>query len=198
MKKAFLAALIAAAAGISGVVPQALAAANDINKFNLTVSAGAAGCLPAARGQVTITDRGKVQHMHVEVAGLPANTEFTVFLIQVPKAPFGLVWYQGDVITNGHGRGTADFAGIFSRETFINAPGPAPAPAVFPDDATTNPVTAPIQVYHMGLWFADVNDATNNNCPANPTAFDGDHQAGIQVLNTSQFPDTQGPLGNLN
>ena len=29
-----------------------------------------------------------------------------------------------------------------------------------PDDATSNPATAPIQVYHMGVWFADANDAS--------------------------------------
>jgi hypothetical protein len=34
-------------------------------------------------------------------------------------------------------------------------------------------------------------------CAGNITPFDGDHQAGIQVLNTSNFPDGQGPLFNL-
>jgi hypothetical protein len=29
------------------------------------------------------------------------------------------------------------------------------------------------------------------------TPFDGDHQAGIQVLNTSNFPDGHGPLLKL-
>jgi hypothetical protein len=43
------------------------------------------------------------QHMHVEVAGLPANLGFDVFVIQVPTAPFGLSWYQGDISTNSRG-----------------------------------------------------------------------------------------------
>jgi hypothetical protein len=198
MKKAILAVAIAMAMGFLGLAPRAAAAAGDSVRFKLVPSAGAASCLsPIAQGVVTISDLGPVQNMHVELFNLPANTEFATFLIQVPNKPFGLVWYQGDVVTNRLGHGVGDFTGIFSRETFINGPGVAPAPSVFPDDATTNPATAPIQIYHMGLWFADANDAQNAGCPNTPTAFDGDHQAGIQVLNTSNFADGKGPLFNL-
>jgi len=77
------------------------------------------------------------------------------------------------------------------------APGAAAAPVVFPDDANTNPATPPVQIYHLGLWFADANDAQKAGCPNTPTAFDGDHQAGIQALNTSNFADDHGPLLNL-
>lgn len=195
MKKTIL--MFAVAIGFLGTTSQMFAAAGATNEFKLTVSGGAATCLPAARGRVTIHDLGPVQNMHVEVAGLPANTEFATFLIQVPNKPFGLVWYQGDIVTDRRGNGIGDFTGIFSQETFINGPGVAPAPSVFPDDATTNPATAPIQIYHMGLWFADSNDANNAGCPNTSTPFDGDHQAGIQVLNTSTFADTQGPLSKL-
>jgi len=198
MKQAIFAVSLAMATGFLGVAPKATAATGDNISFKLTVSSGAASCVPAAQGRVTIHDLGPVQNMHVEVIGLPANTEFTTFLIQVPNKPFGLVWYQGDIVTNRHGRGVGDFTGIFSKETFINAPGVAAAPAIFPDDATTNPATAPIQIYHMGLWFADANDAQNAGCPNTVTQFDGDHQAGIQVLNTGTFADDHGPLLNLN
>lgn len=198
MKTAILTLLMAVTMGILGMVPDAAAAANDSIRFDLVVSAGAATCLPKAHGKVTVSDLGTIQNMHVEVAGLPSNTEFATFLLQVPHPLFGLVWYQGDIVTNARGHGVGDFTGIFSRETFINGPGVAAAPAVFPDNATANPATAPIQLYHMGLWFADVNDATNANCPATQTQFDGDHQAGIQVLNTTNFADDKGPLGNLN
>jgi hypothetical protein len=197
MKKAILTVAIAMAMGFLGTAPRALAAAGGTINFKMVVSAGAAGCLPAAQGRVTIHDIGPVQNMHVEVAGLPANTEFTTFLIQVPNKPFGLVWYQGDIVTNGRGIGVGDFTGIFSQETFINGPGVAPAPVIFPDDAATNPATAPIQIYHMGIWFADSNDAGHAGCASTATPFDGDHQAGIQVLNTSNFADDHGPLLNL-
>jgi hypothetical protein len=48
--------------------------------------------------------------MHMELFGLPANTEFTTFLLQVSNKPFGLVWYQGDIVTNRLGHGVGDFS----------------------------------------------------------------------------------------
>lgn len=70
-----------------------------------------------ARGRVTINSLDTVETMHVEIFGLPADTELDVFLIQVPTAPFGLAWYQGDIETGEKGQGVADFVGRFSRET---------------------------------------------------------------------------------
>jgi hypothetical protein len=186
--------LLAAGAGSAAAAP------GDSIRFKMVPSAGAKACIldvDDARGRVTISDLGSVQNMHVEVFGLPKNTSFTVFVIQVPTAPFGLVWYQGDIDTNKHGRGVGDFAGIFSIETFIMAPGVAPAPKVFPDNATSNPATAPVQTYHLGIWFADPKDAAKAGCPGTVTPFDGDHEAGIQVLNTSNFKPDHGPLLDL-
>ena len=197
MNKTLLAAM-AVAIALVPMAPRASAAAGDSITFNLKVSAGAAACLKTtASGRVTVSDLGLVQNLHVETFNLPPNTDFTVFLLQVPHSPFGLSWYQGDIHTNSQGKAVGDFTGIFSKETFIQAPGVAPAPQVFRDDATVNPATPPVQVYHMGIWFADPNDAVNANCPGTPTPFDGDHQAGIQVLNTTNFPDAHGPLLNL-
>lgn len=72
-----------------------------------------------------------------------------------------------------------------------------PAPVVhnnaFPD-ASLNPVTNPVHTFHLGLWFNSSVDAGNAGCPADTTPFNGEHNAGIQVLNTSNFPDLQGPL----
>ena len=198
MTKSFLTTLLTSAIALTGLASQANAATGDSIKFRMVRSAGAASCLhERAYGKVTISDLGTVQNMHVEVFGLPAATEFTVFLLQVPNKPFGLVWYQGDVLTDKYGRGVGDFSGIFSKETFINGPGVAPAPQIFPDNATSNPDTAPIQIYHLGMWFADPQDASKHGCPATVTPFDGDHEAGIQVLNTSNFPDGAGPLLKL-
>ena len=72
--------------------------------------------------------------------------------------------------------------GIFSDETFILNPG---SPAV------------PVELHHLGLWFADPTQAGNAGCPATVTPFDGDHDAGIQVLNTSNFPAGNGPLSRI-
>jgi S1-C subfamily serine protease len=196
--KALFAPVLAVAIALSAIAPFANAAEGDSITFNLKVSAGAAACLKSdASGKVTVSDLGLVQNMHIETFNLPPNTEFSVFLLQVPHSPFGLTWYQGDIRTNANGKAVGDFTGIFSKETFIQGPGPAPAPQVFRDDATTNPATAPIQLYHLGIWFADPNDAANATCPATVTPFDGDHEAGIQVLNTTNFADTQGPLLRL-
>jgi hypothetical protein len=198
MKTKFLTVVLAVAAGFTGIAPRANAAAGDSITFNLKVSAGAAACLATnAGGRVNISDLGPVQNMHVEVFNMPPKTEFALFLLQVPKSPFGLSWYQGDIETNSEGKGVADLTGIFSKETFIQAPNVAPAPVVFPDNAASNPATRPVQIYHLGIWFADPQAAGDVNCPSTSTNFDGDHIAGIQVLNTSNFPDNHGPLLNL-
>src|SRR5262245_29015905 len=91
--------------------------------FNMTVSAGAKACVPNAKATVTILPAGSVEIMDVTLSGLPANTEFDFFVIQVPKAPFGIAWYQGDIQTDKHGMGHQRFIGRFSIETFSFAQG---------------------------------------------------------------------------
>jgi len=154
-------------------------------------------CAPYARAKVRIEPRGPVEEMTVRVEGLPPNTEFDFFVIQQPNGPFGMSWYQGDIETNAHGIGHAKFIGRFNEETFIVAPGSVPAPSVhnnaFPD-ATLNPITGPIHTFHLGLWFNSPQDASNAGCPAGVTPFNGEHNAGVQVLNTSNFDNAAGPL----
>jgi hypothetical protein len=177
--------------------------------FKMVVSQGASTCLPNAQADVHIitqTPDAQAEDMFIVATGLPANTNFDFFVIQVPNAPFGLSWYQGDMRTGSDGDATQHFRGRFSIETFIIAPGVAPAPQVFTDppfpDALQNPATVgpdgrtpgPVQTYHLGLWFNSPTDAQNAGCPNAVTPFNGEHNAGIQVLNTSNFPDTQGPL----
>jgi hypothetical protein len=80
------------------------------------------------------------------------------------------------------------------------APGVAPAPSVFDGpfpDATENPAFAPIQMYHLGLWFNSPEDAKKAGCPATVTPFNGEHNAGVQVLNTANFPADAGPLRSI-
>jgi hypothetical protein len=152
------------------------------------------GCLPNATGKVSIVSKGAVEVMRVQVFNLPRNTNFDFFVIQAPNAPFGLSWYQGDIETNGQGRGEGTFVGRFNVETFIVAPGAASAPKVHDADATTNPATAPVHTFHLGLWFNSPADATAAGCPGATTPFNGDHTAGVQVLNTANFANDQGPL----
>ena len=184
------------------ISPRAATAANADGSvtFNLVVSAGGKTCLPKASGTVTIKPAGPVEIMEVSVQGLPANAEFAFFVLQVPKAPFGISWYQGDILTDKNGRGHERFIGRFSAETFAVAVGSAPAPVVFVGpfpDASLNPPFNPIQMYHLGLWFDSPQVAQAAGCPAAITPFNGEHNAGIQLLNTSNFPDDHGPLRDV-
>jgi hypothetical protein len=158
-------------------------------------------CLANASARVMIKSLGPVEEMEVDVRGLPPNTDFDFFVIQVPNATFGMSWYQGDIDTDAHGRGHGKFIGRFSEETFIVALPPSqPAPVVhdatetkFPD-ANMNPTTNPIHTAHVGLWFNSPADAVKAGCAGGVTPFNGDHTAGIQVLSSRNFPDREGPL----
>ena len=191
---------LAASAALSLFTVSSAAAAqsqDDAYTFNMVVSAGAKTCLPNASARVKIIPAGPVEIMEVTVQGLPPKTEFDFFVLQVPKSPFGVAWYQGDIETDKNGRGYQRFIGRFSIETFAVATGSAPAPVVFNGpfpNASLNPAFNPIQMYHLGLWFGSPQDAQNAGCPATVTPFNGEHNAGIQVLNTSNFADDQGPL----
>jgi hypothetical protein len=195
---------LAAPAALSLLLSAApLSAASDYepNTFTMTVAAGAKTCLPNASATVKVRQAGPVEIMDVAVQGLAPNTEFDFFVLQVPKAPFGIAWYQGDIMTDKHGRGHQEFVGRFSIETFSFAQGTAPAPVVFDSgpfpDASINPPFNPIQMYHLGLWFGSPDAASAAGCPAAVTAFNGTHTAGLQVLNTAGFPDDHGPLRDI-
>lgn len=215
LKRGVPVAVIGAAVGVLGISSissgqpvqddgiQADHNSKDTIRFQMTPSAGAAQCLSKAMARVTVRSLGPVERMIVEVSGLPPRTDFDFFIIQVPNAPFGLSWYQGDIETDSHGRGRGEFIGRFNIETFIVAPGATTAPQVHDTqpfvDATTNPATGPVHTYHLGLWFNSPDDARKAGCAATVTPFNGEHHAGIQVLNTGNgnFTNDQGPLRQL-
>src|SRR5512146_2273682 len=152
--------------------------------FDMVVSAGAATCLPHARAEVRVVDDGTAQDLYLFAQGLPPKTDFDFFVTQAPKAQFGMAWYQADVETDERGNAFQHVRGIFGIETFTVAPGSVPAPVVFNGpfpDASVNPATNPLQMYHLGLWFNSPTDAQNAGCPASVTPFNGEHNAGLQV-----------------
>ncbi len=191
-----------AAAGVGATAMTSTSAGAAVNQtsFQMVRSAAAVGanCLTNAHANVTIQSQGPVEVMKVSASKLPPNTDFDLFVIQVPNKPFGIGWYQGDLESDSSGNAQGTFIGRFSIETFAVAQGAAPAPLVFKNqpfpDATTNPAFNPVQMYHLGLWFNSPNDAVKA-CGLNTvTPFNGEHNAGVQALSTRNFGDQNGPL----
>jgi hypothetical protein len=142
----------------------------------------------------------RTEQMVIHAAGLYPSSVFTVFLVQVPTSPFGISVNEGDIGTDANGAGSTEFVGRFSQGTFAVGPGTAAAPSLhagtFPD-ATTNPAFSPVHLLHLGIWFKSAARSASAGCGSVITPFSGTHSAGIQVLNTSNFPATAGPLGKL-
>ena len=157
--------------------------------FDLVPSSAAiSACLPNASGHVTITTGALNDIMKVTISGMPHNTGFDLFVIQQPGAPFGVSWYQTDIHANSTGTGTATVRGVFDSETFSVSPG-----------GTTT--FAPTHQYHLGLWFNSPKVPFNLGCEPGATTpivtpFNGNQNAGIQVLNTAQFVGA-GPLSQV-
>ena len=158
--------------------------------FDLVPSSAAiSACLPNASGHVTITTGALNDIMKVTISGMPHNTGFDLFVIQQPGAPFGVSWYQSDIHANSTGTGTATVRGVFDSETFSVSPG-----------GTTT--FAPTHQYHLGLWFNSPKVPFNLGCEPGATSpivtpFNGNQNAGIQVLNTAEFPVAAGPLSQV-
>jgi hypothetical protein len=139
------------------------------------------GCLPDAAGQVTVLHKEEalgVDTLLLRASGLPANTEFTVFLTAADAfatPPFGASEYIGDFITNAAGRGSLKVDTIIGEAFASTVSG-------------TPPARVRADLDHVVIWFADPNDA-----PACfgviKTPFDGDGVAGPTVLSS------QGPTG---
>ena len=187
------------AAGIALASASASPSGGRVFSFHMVRSATAvtARCLNGADAFVTIRSVGPVEIMKVSAFHLPRNTDFDLFVIQVPNAPFGIGWYQGDLNSNRFGQARGTFIGRFSIETFAVAPGVAQAPQVHQSpipDATQNPAFGPVHTYHLGLWFNSPADAVAAGCPGAVTPFNGDHTAGVQALSTRNFPVQFGPL----
>ena len=148
-------------------------------------------CLPHAGGLVTITPGSQNDTMDVSISGMPRDADFDLFVIEQPNKPFGVSWYQTDVNADSHGFGHATVRGVFDVETFSVSPG----------GSTT---FGPTHQYHLGLWFNDPKVPFNLGCEPNGpgtqpivTPFNGEQHAGIQALNTAQFPVGAGPLSHV-
>jgi hypothetical protein len=182
---------LTASAGAATQAPaRTAAAAASSFSFNLVPSSSAiTACLPHAAGHVTITPGSLNDTMKVTLTGMPANAGFDLFVIQQPTAPFGVSWYQTDIHANSSGTGSATVRGVFDSETFSVSPG-----------GTTT--FAPTHQYHLGLWFNTPSVPFKLGCEPGATSpiitpFNGEQNAGIQALNTSNFPTAAGPLSHV-
>lgn len=178
------AATLAASAGLT----MASASAASFS-FKLVPAPNIAACLPKAGGRVTITPGSLNDTMQVSIHGMPAHAGFDLFVIQQPLAPFGVSWYQTDVNAGSSGSGSATVRGVFDVETFSVSPG-----------GTTT--FAPTHQYHLGLWFSNPSTPFKLGCEPGATSpivtpFNGEQHAGVQVLNTSEFPVNAGPLSHV-
>jgi hypothetical protein len=155
-------------------------------------------CLKGAKANVDVrTTSTDNQIMDVTLKNAPKNTEFELFVTQQPNSPFGISWYQADFETNNQGQGEVRARGIFSEELFAFAPGVVNAPQVDDQDAEKNPAFDPVHTFHLGLWFGSPEEAQAAGCSGTVTAFDGDHEAGIQAFSTRNFPALHGPLRQI-
>ena len=189
---------IAAIVGAAAALVLSLAAAHAagatkvarVTGFHFTmVRTPGVTCLPNARGNVTIVRGAQNDTMTLSVKGLPPRTGFDLFVIETPNKPFGVAWYQSDVKTDEHGKGSVVVRGIFNKETFSVSTG----------GSTT---FKPTHQFHLGLWFNSPAKPFNLHCEGAATSaiitpFNGEQHAGIQILNTSNFPDNKGPLAHV-
>jgi hypothetical protein len=192
-RRAVTIAATAGAAAMLGVTATAVAlgaqAPDQVFAFKLVPSAGISSCLPHARGTVAIFTHDENDTMVVHVAGLPKNSEFDLFVIQLPDKPFGVSWYQSDINVGANGSGTATVRGIFDKETFSVSPG--------------GTVTfKPTHQFHLGVWFNNPSLPFRLGCEPGQAApvvtpFNGEQHAGIQVVNTGNFPANAGPLSQI-
>ncbi|HLH63601.1 MAG TPA: hypothetical protein VKV20_18105 [Ktedonobacteraceae bacterium] len=159
--------------------------------FSMVPSPNISGCLPHASATVTIKKNSLNFKMTVNATGLAPHTGYDLFVIELPNKPFGVAWYQTDLEANQYGSGSATVQGVFSVETFSISLGD-----------NNNIVFPATHQYHLGLWFNDPQVPFNLGCEPGQTQpvvtpFNGEQHAGIQVLNTSNFPDNAGPLSHL-
>lgn len=140
--------------------------------LDLTPSSPAlAACFPHAAADVSVklrTAKDGWDDFRIDASGLKPNTEFTIFLLEKARAPFGAAEYIGDITTDGNGQAHNKLL-VIVEEAF----------------AFNNVTGSRTDLNSIGIWFAD--PADDDDClgaGGKPTGFDGDGEAGVQMLNS--------------
>ena len=149
----------------------------------LTASSPAlAACMPKAEVNIKVDLRTAATGrdiFNVAASGLPANTDFTVFLLETAKAPFGAAEYIGDITTDNHGRAHNTFK-LIVQEAFSST--------------LVNGTRVRVDLNQVGMWFADPKGddfCLGANSPVTP--FDGDNEAGVQAFNSADTTPLPAP-----
>jgi len=128
-------------------------------------------------GSITVfatADEQGTDKMRVEVEGLPANTDFTVFMHELSDIPFGSSEYIADIKTNNSGRGSVTVRTVILEAFALKTAG--------------NPPTVRLEDVNLkcvAIWFADPKDSASFLPAGFPVlAFDGDRSSGAVVLGT--------------
>ena len=169
-------ALSIALVGLGLIVLGGLGTAQALEITNFDLVPRNAACLPDAAGRVTVfhkEDSLGVDTLLLRVSGLPANTDFAVFLTSADAfatPPFGTTTYIGDFTTNAAGIGSLKVDTIIA-EAFVTSVAGNP------------PARTRTDLDHLVFWFAD--PAQVPACFGSATTpFDGDGIAGPAAMSS--------------
>src|SRR5437764_5444195 len=149
---------------------------------------GVKKAFPNAKGVVTIVQGNPEVSLFdtvtVDVEGMPANTTFTIFFIELANKPFGHVQYVADLHTRDDGTGDVTFQTI----TLVAFAADASNPGTSKDQSGD---ASGVQLEHLGMWFSSLQDAQKalNDNTLKGTPFDGGNpplHAGPQAMTDGQ------------
>jgi len=165
-----------------------LSAAHALTVISFDLIPVNAACLRGATAHVTVLhkeDALGVDTLHLDARGLPANTDFAVFLTSADAfaAPaFGTTAYIGDFTTNAAGLGSLKVDAIIA-EAFVSSLSGTP------------PARGRTDLDHLVFWFADPAQVPACFRFVGSTPFDGDGVAGPAAMSShgatglEQFPE---------
>jgi hypothetical protein len=149
---------------------------------------GVKKAFPKATGVVTIVQGNPEVSLFdtvtIDVSNMPPDTNFTIFFIELASKPFGHVQYVADLHTRENGNGDVTFQTI----TLVAFAMDASTPGTSQDQSG---VASGIQLEHLGMWFASLQDAQKalGDSTLKGTPFDGGNpplHAGPQAMTDGQ------------
>jgi hypothetical protein len=150
------------------------AAVPTVNLHLTPSSPELAKCMPNAQVDIKVrltTDTVGFDKFQISAKKLPADTAFTVFLLQQADSPFGAAEYIGDIFTDKKGNANNEFR-LIVQEAFSSN--------------LLNGQRVRTDLNQVGMWFADPagDDFCFGKGKGAVTPFDGDNEAGVQAFNS--------------